>query len=188
MRIRRATHPAPRSDGKELRLASDSLPRHFQRHGHTVYPQHGQPPIDRTEAVHRRHVEGSARPSVENSSLLRGRATNRKTGAYRLDSRSVAPAPLAIVEKSRPASSSAEGNPNSDSTAWRENLGNTTASIPFVVSDTPIQPQGVRKTQAVMRNSSGVSRLGEGCLFPMASDPSSLELPSDHSPDKTEFF
>ena len=111
MKIRRATHPAPRSDGKELRLASDSLPRHFQRHGHTVYPQHGQPPIDRTEAGYRGCAEGFARLSVENLSHVKDPAADQRTGGSPTNSRSVVPAPRTIVEKFGPSVAGLKGVP-----------------------------------------------------------------------------
>jgi hypothetical protein len=48
----------------------------------------------------------------------------------------------------RPSSEAASGNCNSVSTARRDDFGNTTPSIPFVVSETPIQPHRDLKTIA----------------------------------------
>ena len=160
MKIRPATYPAPLSDGKESGSASDSPPPHCRRHEHTGDFRHGPPPTDRIEGVHRKCVEESARPSAENLSRAKDPTASRRTGGFRPDSRSVAPAPHAVVENLG-STSFAERNPNSDNTACRDDFGNTTASIPFVVSDTPIHPQGVRKTQALRREGSGVR--GEGC-------------------------
>src|SRR6185295_14251208 len=95
-------HRVLQFDGTESRSASDSLPRHCRPHGHTVYPRPEQLPIDRSEDGRRRHVEGSARPSAENLSLVRGPAADRKISVTRPGSRSVASVPFAIAKTSGP--------------------------------------------------------------------------------------
>src|SRR5215813_295174 len=93
-------HPGPQFDGTEPRSASDSPPQHCPLLWHTGFLLPDARPIGRIEAGRRRRLEGSARPSAENLSLVRSPEKNRRTCAFRPGRRSIVPSPLAIVEKS----------------------------------------------------------------------------------------